>query len=564
MSASVDFRELFARERQLLMQARHGEAIRFRWAIVLLATFLALLAGGSDTLPAPYLVGLAIALLTLAANAGAAALLRRDRFAEWQFWGMIGVDGLLLLGLTLAFGEHGYLAMPLVLLTVGAYALGTPAAARVELAVAAFAYPVGRYVGEIAAGREPSLRVIVLEIVFLVGLGILAVAGPAAVMKRVRRLRAALARVENGDFTVRLPYRQLDDLGFLSVSLNHTLEALGDMVREIQDQAGSLAAVSDQLAAAAHEIQRSAEQIGVTTSAVAESAVAQLELVADGREAVEGVAGESSALGRRAVESADESRRLARDASDQADDVRGAATLLVAIGEDFSRLRASMQGLDAARDRIGGFVSTIQEIARQTDLLALNAAIEAARAGDEGRGFAVVADEIRKLATQSARSAAGVATDVEDVRAAIGDVRRVLEAGDERLSGVGEVAAASRGALTGMVEGFEHAAASIEAFSTAVQRQAEGMQRLQQAMGRVDAIVRTAMDGAQQNAAATQEQVAAMEELTASSRQLARMAEELDAMAGRFRLPEPAPPTPPRPTLEIDGGTEEQARRFAV
>lgn len=549
-ATTVDFEALFTQERLLLMEARHSEAIRFRWAIVAITFFLALLGGWSENLSLAYGIGLGIAVFTLAANAAALALQRAGRFAPWQFWGMIGVDALLLFGLTLALETHGYLVLPLVILTVTGYALGMPRAALVQLVLASLVYPAGRYFGLHHAGVPATTGMIGLECLFLIGLGWLAVAASATFTYRLRHVRTALARVESGDFTVRLPHAHLDDIGFLSVSINRTLEGLGEMVREIQDQARSLATLSDQMAVTATEIQASAQQIGTTTGSLAEEAEQELGLVADGRRAVESATSDSGALRENAAHSAADARRLARDAGAKAGEAQRAGTLLVEVGEDFGRLRRSMQALDTARDRIGGFVNTIQEIARQTDLLALNAAIEAARAGADGRGFAVVAEEVRKLATQSARSATEVAAVVEHVRTAVGEVRQVLDAGNARIEGIGEVAESSRRALDELVEGFDRTAAFIEEFATSMDRQADGMGRLQESMQHIDRLARMAMDRSQHNAAATQEQVASMEEMAQTSQQLARMAEDLDELAARFRVAAEARNLAAQPALD--------------
>jgi len=127
---------------------------------------------------------------------------------------------------------------------------------------------------------------------------------------------------------------------------------------------------------------------------------------------------------------------------------------------------------------IAEIISTVSDLAEQSNLLALNASIEAAKAGEQGKGFVVVAQEVKALAAQS--------------REATNQVRRILS----------EVQRATQGTVSVVQEG-----------STAVE---QGLAQSQQAGETIRLLSDSVNEGAQaavQIGASAQQQMAGMDQL---------------------------------------------------
>jgi methyl-accepting chemotaxis protein len=153
----------------------------------------------------------------------------------------------------------------------------------------------------------------------------------------------------------------------------------------------------------------------------------------------------------RVAQSTDEARILAEQARDKLAGGRAAIEDTIAIFSGLTelvvRLGERMAGFAEAMNRVENVSSSIEGIARKTNMLALNATIEAARAGEAGRAFAVVAAEVKKLAHDT-RTATG------EIAATIASLTREAEAVTSEIeTGVGRsrVAQAGFATITGTV-----------------------------------------------------------------------------------------------------------------
>jgi len=275
----------------------------------------------------------------------------------------------------------------------------------------------------------------------------------------------ALERVAGGDLTASLNVGTHDEVGRMATALNGAVERLNSTMQEVADNAANASSSSQQLAAASEAIASGAQE----QAASLEETSSSLEQI--------------SAAVRMSAENALKASDLASGSRQSAD-----------RGQESTSAVAAMADISAASAKISDIISTVDEIAFQTNLLAVNAAVEAARAGDEGRGFAVVASEVRSLAHRSASAA-------KEIKGLIQDSRRKVDRGSELVIRV-----------TKLVGEIAHTSAE----------QSAGIEQVNTAMTQMDQV--------------TQSNSAQTEELSATAESLSEQAAHLLELISTFTL----------------------------
>jgi methyl-accepting chemotaxis protein len=310
-----------------------------------------------------------------------------------------------------------------------------------------------------------------------------------------------------GDLTRRLMVDGKDEISEISEVFNVFMDKLQSIIREVQGSAEQVLATTNRLAQVSAQVAANSQ----VQSSEAYSMAAQVEIMTYNIDSVASQAEEVQTISTQSSELSVHGGEV----------IHNAASEMNKITETVSESSSIIQDLGQQSDQISAIVSTIKEIADQTNLLALNAAIEAARAGEQGRGFAVVADEVRKLAERTANSTQEITAMIEKIQHG---TRLAISSMESGVARVGEGTALARQAgeaINQIQSGVRQVVDAVSEISVALKEQS---QTNAENAHKVESIARLSEENSQ-----------AFQQTADTIQGLEQLADNLQSVVGRFK-----------------------------
>lgn len=303
--------------------------------------------------------------------------------------------------------------------------------------------------------------------------------------------------------------KRTDEIGSIAKSLEQVQKALTGMIRGIEDASEQVKESStefrdnfNQITKSIQTTNASVEEIASGMNSLSEETEAVSDKITELGEIIDAEKEEMERLGG----SVDTMITHSNQAMDNIIKLHGITEVTTAAIEVVS---SQIYQTNESAIRINKMVEIIKSMAAQTNLLSLNASIESARAGEAGRGFAVVAEEIRKLAEESAASAA-------DIEKTVGELTNNSEISTSKMQEVTSNVKEQQKQLQETQEAFNSLYQEISIVESVAKAITEQTGELDSLKGTVTTSIHNLNEVVRDNTESAQETSSGMEEVSAA------------------------------------------------
>ena len=356
--------------------------------------------------------------------------------------------------------------------------------------------------------RNTAVRSFGIVLLLLVVAVVIVIGFVRFAVSPVERMAQVAIKISGGDLRQEVAHTTQDEMGQLASAFNDMLKSIRGMLSQmreasenIESSTNEILTAATQQSAGASEQAASISETGATVKEISQTA----SQTADKANSVIDISQRSeeiSVVGQRAVE----------DSIAGIEELRGQVE---AIAQNIIELSERTQ-------QIGEIITTVNDLAEQSNLLALNASIEAAKAGEQGKGFAVVAVEMRNLAEQSKQATAQVRTILSDIQRATRAAVAVTEEGSRKAETSVQLANTSGENIRSLAQVIKESSLAAKQIAALASQQSVGIEQISTAMTNIKT--------------STSESVAGTKQIERALQDLKSLSDRLSSIVNRYEM----------------------------